>query len=246
MISSHYVGEQARSELARLRELHPWTLGEDLGAVDLSAADVERYVRIRQALEGATDTIAAQRSAAEGEIPALFVPRERGLSRQGAQSLQEVIVGTSSYYRAVASALAAAEMGPGELENLVAIVEWRFLRRPEALRFALPPRDRGYWIKATGDLGRTTYQLLATKVDPSLREDFERQQSEARFLRRELERRAREATGLSAATRELLEAWRGELEALRAEDLRYLVHALDDDLAWVTQREIEWAARGME
>lgn len=157
-----------------------------------------------------------------------------------------MIVGTSTYYRAVAAALAAAQMGPDELENLITLVEWRFFRRPEALLFALPSGDRGYWIKATSDLAQMTYLLTETEVDPSLREDYERQQSEARSRRRELERPTQEATALSEATRELLESQRGELEALRAEDLRYLVHALDFELAWIHRQEIDWAARGME
>ena len=40
------------------------------------------------------------------------------------------------------------KMSPRELGNLVALIEWRFLRRPEALAYGLAEYQRADWFVA--------------------------------------------------------------------------------------------------
>src|SRR6185436_1113837 len=55
-------------QLDALDRAHPWTRGDDLARVDLTAGDVDRYLRVRRGLEPALREVARQQAAIRKEM----------------------------------------------------------------------------------------------------------------------------------------------------------------------------------
>ena len=118
-------------------------------------------------------------------------------------------------------------MGPRELESLTNLVEWRFLRRPEAMIFGVPEFHRQDWMASRAMLQSGAAYMEASD-DPGTRRW--RQQTEAKLA--DYERQAGAALEISPATRALLESRRADLERLSPGEAGYLIHGLDPMLAW--------------
>ena len=123
-------------------------------------------------------------------------------------------------------------MGPRELGNLIALIEWRFLRRPEALVFGLPEYQRADWLIAQ--------QVLADRSEdvedggPEMEERWAREQrrqhARLRAKAEALEKEAHAAVALSPASQALLESRRAELEAFDPGSLERILRGIDPSL----------------
>jgi hypothetical protein len=133
----------------------------------------------------------------------------------------------NSFLQSFSRELERQKMGPRRFENLTNLVEWRFLRRPEALIFGLPDHHRADWIEARSVLDQEIDTPTSDEPGSQDREHW-RRRMEAK--RAEYERQAVEATGLSPATRDLFESRRADLERLSPEDDAYLIHGLDSTM----------------
>jgi hypothetical protein len=221
------LGEEREAVLKAMTDLDrqdPWTEGEDLSKADLRPIDLDRYLTVRRKLGPAIGEFAkavrrrseATHAARSGNVFAL-TDLSRGIVRADL-----------AFLKSLSGELARQKMGPRRFENLTNLVEWRFLRRPEALIFGLPDYHRADWIETRSALDQFDPE---TSDQPGSRESEQwRRRMEAK--KAEYERQAAEATGLSQATRTLLESRRADLERLSPEDGVYLIHGLDSTMLW--------------
>jgi hypothetical protein len=221
------LGEEREAVLKAMTDLDrqdPWTEGEDLSKADLRPIDLDRYLTVRRKLGPAIGEFAkavrrrseATHAARSGNVFAL-TDLSRGIVRADL-----------AFLKSLSGELERQKMGPRRFENLTNLVEWRFLRRPEALIFGLPDYHRADWIETRSALDQFDPE---TSDQPGSRESEQwRRRMEAK--KAELERQAAEATGLSQATRTLLESRRADLERLSPEDGVYLIHGLDSTMPW--------------
>jgi hypothetical protein len=217
---------QLHERLAALDRTHGWTRGDDLALVELTAADLDRYLRVRRSLEPALREIDRRQTE---------IRRKRGQ----AGGLGELLTTSSAFkhwqeaqagfLRSLVTALERENMGPRELDNLIALVEWRFLRRSEALVFGLPEYQRADWVAARQGLSFDVPEGDGTGSDFWIREARKRRdrlQAKADAL----EKQAQAAVVLSPVTQTLLASRRTEVEALDAQALSRIAHGLDQSL----------------
>lgn len=219
---SHETRQKAVQQIDELERRHPWARGEDLGKVDLTAADLDRYLSVRKGLEPALREVAREKSRYDEEL------REMGAAQ--AFKIQRIASGwdeaQSVFLAAFAKELSRKGMGPRELDNLTAMIEWRFLRRPEALIFGLPAYNRQDWLEA---------HSIASGEEPDYGEgggDLQRWHERSKAKAAALERDAAAAIELSPATRSLFEDRRSTLERLNPGDSQFLAQAVDSTLRW--------------
>lgn len=223
--------QKLRDRLDALGRAHGWTRGDDLAQVELTAADVDRYLRVRRGLEPALREIASQQEAVRQKMKAAENAGLGGVLT--ASSAGENWMETeTSFLRSFVAELEREKMGPRELENLIALIEWRFLHRPEALVFGLPEYERADWISAR--------QMLATdepepeggspEMDRWIREE-RKQRARLKAKAEALEQEAQAAVVLAPASQTLLESRRAELAALDPAALDRILHGLDASLA---------------
>jgi len=172
---------QLRSQLIAFDRSHPWTRGGDLSKVDLTGEDVDRYLRVRRGLEPALREIVRQQAA--------FERNRRAASSSLGPVLTASSVSTSwiesecAFERSLLAELQREAMGPHELENLIVLIDGRFLRRLEAQAFA-PPESAVDLSPASRSLleGRRAevealdpggLELLLRSLDPSMDADEE-------------------------------------------------------------------------
>jgi len=213
--------EAARARLEALNRQYPWQ-GGDLATLDLQPADLDRYLALRQRLAPALRDVAEQqrrRNEAVQSARTGNVFSTAGLAQRWAR---EDVTFLQRFNRE----LDRQHVGPREIDDLTALIEWRFLRRPEALIFGLPDYHRPDLLQARSALA----------VNPQIPPD---QPGAARWKQwnernqakvADYERQAAAATGLSPATQALLESRRADLERLNPEDAPYLLHALDESV----------------
>jgi len=208
----------AEADLARLDRQSPPAEVEDASARDLSAADVDRYVAVRQALAAPLSGVA---SAWEGLVSELAPAGDGHELREILGTALGAVQGSARLASARRDLLVAAVavleregLGPTEALAVAELVEWRFLGRAEALPLALPEWRRSeVW-----DLRLETAMLEAwakgsvrVQVDG---QDPERALADGRQRLAEIEREAEQRRELSPTTRAALEARRAELVAL--------------------------------
>lgn len=205
-------------ELERLDQRHPWTRGEDLARVDLTPADLERYLRVRRGLEPAIERLTRQRREANLRMVQHY---EGGSTQRMFRDLfmplpyEELSTYQADFRQAVLDALERERIGPRELTNLLALVEWRFLRRDEAMALGLPEFHRA--------------DLMTARM---VIEEGEETTGHARWNRQRqklasFEKQAGESVGLAPATKALLEGRRADLERFEPAELWILLEALD-------------------
>src|SRR5215203_3997429 len=142
--------------MADLDRQYPWTEGDDLSKVDLRQDELDRYLAVRRSLgpvlQGFENVMRRRNESALGS---------------GTWNIFTAAAGSTNWFRTENSFLQSfsrelerQKMGPRRFENLTNLVEWRFLRRPEALIFGLPDYHRADWIEARfaleGELGPET------------------------------------------------------------------------------------------
>lgn len=214
------------SELDLLDQQHPWT-AKDLATTDLQPASLDRYLKVRQGLSPALREIAGEErrylaalgrnraGAGFGELIGASRVAERWMRAQ------------TVFLRGFVAELKRQGMGPRELEGVANLVEWRFLRRPEAMAFGVPEFHRQDWLASRAML-RSAGTYMEASDNPEARRW--RQRTEAKIA--DYERQAGAAQEISPATRALLESRRADLERLSPDETQYLIHGLDPMLAW--------------
>lgn len=220
------MDQKGREGLAALERQHPWPHGEDLGTVDVGSEQVSSYLRVRAAMEEPCRRMVevdAEMTQAEEDFESFSIGDAMLAGLRLPRVHAELVV-------AFADALEAEGMGPTTFDRLTEMVEWRFLGREDALVFGLPDYFRSDWTDAQAEVEAA--QDLDPEFDDEWRRQMERDAEKAVRKLEELGAKAREHSGLSAATVGLLEARRSELEGLRADDLEHLLYVLDESTAW--------------
>jgi hypothetical protein len=246
---SYEAGEAARHALERLDEERPWTRGDDLATVELTAGDVDRYLRVRRALAPALAEAAAARARAAVEVDRYHERIADGgaagaliamlVSGEGVGSVSDWIAGEVAFREGVHAALEAEGLGPTGLARLAEIIEWRFLGREELLLLGIPTYYRADYLRSASEIasGEETVEQYGGESgeDEEWVAEIRAANERTRAKQADLEARARREVDLAPATRQLLESRRDAIEALPRDGLRYLPHAADLQLPWLDE-----------
>ncbi len=186
--------------------------------------DHSRWVQEQAALHGRMQGLDRRYPWKGGDLSKLDLS-EPDLDRYLAirQSLAPVPRG-AAFLRVLATGLEGQRMGPRQFAALTNLVDWRFLRRPEALIFGLPEFHRSDWLIARAALDQG---LFPGEQDTPERQRW-RELTQAKVA--DYERQAAAAIDLSPATRNLLESRRADLERLDSAQDGNLMSALDPTL----------------
>ena len=142
------------------------------------------------------------------------------------RAVQDYVAAQVVFREAAVGVLRSEELGPGRLAQLLGVVEWRWLQRPDALIFGLEPHDRELLQTSRTELGYYGDDVLEERDDVyNRRWEVTRQRLTARIS--DLEESARSRTGITAATGELLEIHRAELESFDPSELESLLFVTD-------------------
>lgn len=213
--------ETAQALGAEIQELdirYPWTRGGDLARIELTAADADRYLRVRRGLEPALQRYLQQRRDLESRIKAVA---RRGVAHQIGQGMlgfapyHEGLANDVELRQSVLDTLVRERMGPRELTDLLTLVEWRFLRREEAKALGLAEFHRWDFYEARS-IAQAGEEASGHAVW-----DRERQKLAS------FERQASAAVDLAPATRTLLESRRADLERFEPATIEALLTSLD-------------------
>lgn len=224
--------QRLKDRLDTLDKTYRWTRGDDLARLDLTAGDVDRYLRVRRGLEPALREIARRQAELRREMAAAGSSPGFGHVLTASSAPGQELKNESSFLRSLIAELEREKMGPRELDNLVALIEWRFLRRSEALAFGLPDYQRADWVTAQQQLAIPLDDLEGGGAEV---ERWVRQQRKQRALLEAkveaLEKEAQAAVDLSPASRSLLEGRRAEVEAFDPGFLHRILLGVDASLA---------------
>jgi hypothetical protein len=213
-------------ELDLLDQRHAWTVN-DLATADLQPASLDRYLKVRQGLRPAVQKIASEERRHQAALREMRAGagfgEVIGVSRLSDRWMQA----QTAFLRSFVAELKRQGMSPRELDGFTNLVEWRFLRRPEAMVFGVPEFHRQDWMASRAML-RSGEASMAAADDPETRRW--RQRTEAKLA--DYERQAGAAQAISPATRALFESRRADLERLSPGEAQYLIHGLDPMLAW--------------
>lgn len=219
---------QLRDRIDALGRTHGWMHGDDLAQAELTAADVDRYLQVRRGLEPTLREIERRQEAWRQKIKGT---ENTSFGTVFAAS-EDWVESETSFLRSFVAELEREKMGPRELENLIALIEWRFLHRPEALVFALPEYERADWISARQMVASDEPEIEggSPEMDRWAREERKRR-ARLKAKAAALEEEARAAVVLAPVSQALLESRRAELEALDPAVLDRILHGLDASLA---------------
>ncbi len=230
--------QELRAELDALDREHPWPHGEDLSLVDVSEDELRLYLEIRRALELRVDELVAlDPTRAENYDETVFSWFDLFNMFGATSSEKDWYSARTDFDRAVFEELENNGLGPSHLTNMLTIVEWRMLRRDEAMLLGLPDYFREDLVQVRATL--ESYRAYADEptagdvfVDSDWEKDYQRQISRSRAKYDELERQAGENVELSDATTALFDTHRDELAAFEPHGLQYWIKAVDDSLPW--------------
>jgi hypothetical protein len=230
--------QRLQDQIDTLDRTHGWPRGDDLALVDLTGADLDRYLRVRRGLEPALREAARQKAAIQRETEAAESSPGFGQALAGSSATARWIDSETAFLRSLAAELERETMGPRELGNLIALVEWRFLRRPDAMVYGLPEFQRGDWVSARQALSYPLPEGAGAEMERWLREQ-RKQRARLQAKTASLEKEANAAIALSPATQALLESRRAELAAFDPANLDRLLRGLDTSLGMESPWEEE-------
>ena len=205
------------AEVQDLDRRHPWS-GGDLSRTELTAADLDRYLRIRRELEPALKRNLQKRRDLESRIATVA---GRGPSQQIGQAMlgfapyHEGLANDAELRQSVRDTLVRERMGPRELTDLLTLVEWRFLRREEAKALGLAEFHRGDFYEARS--------IVQAGEEASGHAVWDRERQKLASF----EKQAAESGDLSPATKALLEGRRTDLERLELVGIEALLQIVD-------------------
>ena len=218
-----------RTEIEGFDKRHPWTRGNDLAKLDLTAADLDRYLRVRLELEPAAQQAERQRREIRKRMEEWYEGTDDGFAQalNPSSPFVDEYAADASFLQAVRDALDRERMSPRELMDLLAVAEWRYQRRPEAVSLGLPDFHRGDWLQAR--------VLSETGAEASGNAQYDRQQEravrQARAKLASFEQQAAASAALSPATKALLDDRRAEMERFDPKGLPVLLEAIDPAMA---------------
>ncbi|MEM7243709.1 MAG: hypothetical protein AAF533_00110 [Acidobacteriota bacterium] len=214
----------AQRELEALDEQHPSPWADDaLGAVEITPELVDRYVVVRAELGPPMAAFAQSETEGEDGPSGLF-----GFIKSMGSVIQET--GASPERAALAEQAARSlgdqQLGPAHFDQLLRVVEHRFLDHPEAWLGALSPTERV-------EQRLTETQLGLIEELKGVAESFGSSPDETRDMEEQIEKletrlaeiRDKAATAdraMSPATVQVLESRRSELEGLPGQGLEAL------------------------
>lgn len=219
------LSRAASERVAALDLEFPPRMPEDVALAEPTDEDVQRYLRVRRALEAPSkayqDVIDRAVPQSSGTWGVLRVAVDMlGASLDAAVMRRQLL-------EAAEPALRAEGMGPTDLERLAEMVEWRLLRRDDAAFLGLPAAERreelhlqieermlSAWTASEGPPGM--------RIDGRSREDALRDLEKIRERRRELRALAESRTALSGIAVAALEPHAAELQALSSAGLQAL------------------------
>jgi hypothetical protein len=191
---------------------------------------LDRYLRVRRGLEPAVREVTRQRAAFAQEKKAMADGSGLGVILNASSLSSRWMESENAFLRSLLAELEREKMSPQEMKNLIALVDWRFLRRREALVFGLPEYQRADWVDAQEML---SYPMPTASGEEG--ERWRREQSRRRALTQAeaeaLEKEATAAVALSPAPQALLADRRADLEALDSAALDRILRGLDPNLA---------------
>ncbi len=192
-------------------------LPADVAEAALTPADIERYMRVRQAVAAAA---AEYQAAADGAIPVVTGPLSlvRGMTGLVAGAV-EATVARRKVLEAAEIALRAEGMGPTDFARMTEIVEWRFLRRDRAAFLGLPEDEGRRLVQMRFEIRLLEAFANATlpgswSIDNRSRSEVVADLDRLRANVAALEATARGRTQLAEPTLAVLEAARPQLETL--------------------------------
>lgn len=215
--------EATRGKLDALNQQYPWK-GSDLATLDLQPADLERYLAVRRNLQPALLEVAELKRRGDASAQSA----QDGNVFQAADFARRWARADVTFLQRFHRELERQHMGPQEVDDLTALIEWRFLRRPEALVFGLPDYHRADLIQ-TRTILAANENVPQNLAEPASRQ-WEQWRKRSQAKAADYERQAAAAITLSPATQALLESRRADLERLNPEDAPYLLHALDESV----------------
>jgi hypothetical protein len=230
-VQRYEEAQKLRDQLDALDRTHRWAHGDDLALVDLTAADVDRYLRVRRGLEPSLREIARREAAYRQEMKTAESSPGFGTIVAASSASERWMENETAFLRSLVAELEREEMGPHELGSFLALVEWRFLRRSEALVFGLPEYERPDWVRAKQALAYRVEDLEegGAEMERWAREQ-RKQQARLKAKSEALEKEARAAVALSPASQTLLESRRAELQAFDPGSLERILRGLDSTL----------------
>jgi hypothetical protein len=220
--------EELASRLLELDELYPPAARTLPEVAELSADDVALYLGVRSALTPHVAVYTEARQAmrevltASEDIDGLLF----GAAHRSIEATQEFAEAQVVLREAAVEVLENARLGPGRLGQLVGVVEWRWLRRPEALVFGLPGHDRDPLTQSRTQLGYYSEDHVSLDDETYGRQwRVARERLEARIA--SFEEEASSRTGISETTLDLLEQHRAELSGFDTSELEPLLFITD-------------------
>lgn len=223
LIDSSRRIDELRAEIEGFDKRHPWTRGGDLAKLDLTAADLDRYLRVRRELEPAAREALRQHREFEKRMEQWHEADGIAQALNPSSPFIDEYAADATFLQSVRDTLDRERMSPSELMDLLAVAEWRYLRRPEAVSLGLPDFHRSDWLQA-----RTVSE---DGVEASGDAQYDRQQEravqQARAKLASFEQQAATSADLSPATKALLDSRRAELERFDPVGLPVLLEAVD-------------------
>jgi hypothetical protein len=203
---------QAQRELAALDGQ-----GRGPGPVVASLTDetVRTYLAVRAAVDPAALAVVTLREQAPPGDVSMVEPPQLG------ESAKIVLL------HRLTSTLRGIGMTPRELDGLVADVEWRCLKRPEARVFGIPPHFRGEWVTASSEVEAAESEDDPPAVGMPTPDPARSEAARARLADIE---KIGDATTLSPAAQEVCARNRPRLEATDRRVIGVLACALSPEL----------------
>jgi hypothetical protein len=207
------TGRQIDQNLLELEAAHPTLLGSELDQARLSGEQLDAYLRICR-------TIAPELNQIKG-LTERFNSLQEGKASPSLDLVGlplKIMKAHNAAMSAWLDQLRSEQMAPSDFRAIASLVEWRFLRRPEALLLGLPEHEATELeglrnqIRALEQLDKNPAFDVMPKVFGDKFEDPAEKLPELRARLEELENEAQANVLLHPDTAALLEERRPELE----------------------------------
>jgi hypothetical protein len=224
----------AQREIEALDAELPPALPASVAEATVTEDQLARYARIRTAMAEPLARVDAETSKA---LPRGDGPPSAFTMMRTVAGLVSSQIGVKAEWRACVEAalpvLRREGMGPTDLARLTEIVEWRYLKRPEARSLGLAPAERTEMQSLTVE-ARMLEGFSPEHMPPSMKiegRDAEQMKARIALVNQRLEELRAQAdldVALSGPTLAMLDAHRGELEALPAAGVALLAGLTQD------------------
>lgn len=199
-------------KLEGLNARYPWPHEESLEQVVLERDELERLLATRA-------EIADWANATTALSP--FDLRNYG-SAEWMESQQAY----NHQLETLSTLLESHRMGPEAVDQLLSLVDWRYLGQESAMPLGIPPHFRVDWYRSKNAI--ESQPRFNVSPDPDTARMLERQQQQNRARIEDLERMARSDTAINDETRALFDEHKDELATLSEQSYKALAVILAD------------------